>query len=208
MYKVFINNKSINFVNYSHKNNLSHIDLWYKYISKEKLLHEIVHFELNDKKDNIFIYGDQGPEYILKKLSSLYHNIDAAGGLVRNKKGEILFIFRLGKWDLPKGKIDANEGIQEAAIREVEEETSLTGLKVIRELTPTYHMYILKGKRILKKTYWFEMYYGNNQTPQPQYSEGIELVQWINISNIDRQFENTYNSIVELIRDFISSNHK
>lgn len=204
MYKVFINNKSINFVNYFHRNNLTHKDLLYKYISKEKLLNEIVHFELNDKKDNIFIYGDQGPEYIFKKLSSLYHKIDAAGGLVINKNGEILFIFRLDKWDLPKGKIEVNEGIEEAAIREVEEETSLTGLRVIRELTPTYHTYILKGKRILKKTYWFEMYYRNNQTPQPQYSEGIELVQWIKKPDINTHLENSYCSISELIRDFTS----
>ena len=57
--------------------------------------------------------------------------IKAGGGLVKNEKGEVLFMFRKGKWDLPKGKLDPGETMDACAVREVMEETGVSGLSIV-----------------------------------------------------------------------------
>ena len=148
---------------------------------------------------------DKNPNILFKKLISLYKIIKAAGGLVRNNKNEILFIYRLGKWDLPKGKIEKNEKIKDTAIREVEEECGISKLTILKRLPSTYHIYNLKGKSVLKKTYWYEMNCKDTKVPVPQIKEDITAVRWIDKLNLDDILPNAYPSINDLIINYIDN---
>jgi 8-oxo-dGTP pyrophosphatase MutT (NUDIX family) len=134
-----------------------------------------------------------------KEFSSHFDIIEAAGGRVHNSRGEILFIFRRGKWDLPKGKIEDNEEIREAAIREVEEECGISGLSILHELPSTYHIYTQDDKEVLKRTYWFEMFSDDKRKLVPQEEEGITDVRWMNEKQIKKALKNTYESIIEVM---------
>src|SRR5690606_15422047 len=101
-------------------------------------------------------------EKLWNRFIRYYNYIEAAGGLVKNSENKILFIHRLGKWDLPKGKVEAGETTELAAVREVEEECGINDLKIIRFIIPTYHIYYDTQLR-LKATYWYEMVYEGNQ---------------------------------------------
>lgn len=125
--------------------------------------------------------------------------IEAAGGLVRNNQGEYLFIFRKGCWDLPKGKIDKGESIKEAAVREVMEECGIKAPTISDELLTTYHIYELKGKQVLKPTYWFAMDLDENPELTPQLEEDITEAKWIPAEQIPSLMENTYPNIKLLI---------
>ena len=122
----------------------------------------------------------------------------AAGGKVRNSKGEILFINRLGKWDLPKGHIEKGETIEESAIREVEEECGISGLKIESPLPTTYHIFRRKGKLILKETFWFNMTTSYKGVLVPQIEEDIIEVQFFDASNTSKALQNTYKNILLL----------
>lgn len=112
-------------------------------------------------------------------FKQFFKNIEAAGGIVLNPENKILFIHRLGKWDLPKGKIEVGESRELAAVREVEEECGIFDLELKDFINSTYHVYTERdGKKILKTTYWFEMLYSGNETPIPQIEEGINEVGW------------------------------
>jgi 8-oxo-dGTP pyrophosphatase MutT (NUDIX family) len=125
--------------------------------------------------------------------------IQAAGGLVENKKGEWLIIFRRGKWDLPKGKIDEGETPKICAVREIEEETGLRDVKIIHDITTTYHLYEEFGKQILKETFWYRMQIEDDQTLVPQAEEDIEQVKWIAPYEWDLYSNQSYASIREVI---------
>ena len=122
----------------------------------------------------------------------------AAGGLVKNKEDEILFIFRNSKWDLPKGKVDKGETIKDAAIREVEEETGVKKLKIDSLLKKTYHIFKRNGTYKLKETHWFLMTSKYKGTLVPQCNENIELAEWRPASDIPKLMENSYENIKTL----------
>jgi len=130
----------------------------------------------------IFLHDD------LKKLKADFQKkfslIKAAGGLVKNEENKILMIFRRGKWDLPKGKLDRNEKIEECALREVEEETGLRNVKLISPLTITYHTYHEGTKHILKESHWFTMSVTGEQKLIPQVEEDIFEIKWIEQNDI------------------------
>ena len=130
----------------------------------------------------------------------MYQVLKAAGGIVKNDKSEFLFIFRRGKWDLPKGKKEPDENLKKTAIREVMEETGLKGLNITRKAGISYHTYELKNHQILKKTTWFEMSCRGRQRPKPQKEEDITAVKWLKKENISEVIENTYPSIIELLK--------
>lgn len=136
---------------------------------------------------------------VWKKLTAPFKVIKAAGGLVKNGHGEYLFIYRLGKWDLPKGKVDDDEKTEVTAVREVEEEC---GVKVHYRgelVATTHHMYTLKGKPVIKETKWYEM--GVNKSPKltPQKDEDITKAVWLNIKKLDKVRRNTYPMIHDLL---------
>lgn len=136
--------------------------------------------------------------YIWRRFRKQYKLVLAGGGLVRNNKEKILFIFRNRKWDLPKGKAEAGELIEETALREVKEECGLRDLGIICHIIDTYHTYDIKGSRKLKKTSWYKMY-SNEKEPVPQVEEGITRIKWIKGEKLSRIYENTYPSILDVL---------
>ncbi len=136
---------------------------------------------------------------MLDEFLCMFRVIEAAGGLVQNNKGELLFIFRYGKWDLPKGKLEVGEKIKAAAIREVSEETGITKIKLTDHISDTFHTYRLGNGIILKKTHWFNMQYEGNETLVPQQSENISLAKWIPKDQLDDVLINTYDTIREVL---------
>ena len=126
--------------------------------------------------------------------------IQAAGGLVENEKGEILFMFRRGKWDLPKGKLDPGETLEECALREVEEETGVGQLNLKKFLLTTLHEYEELGKVIEKKTHWYSMLANSYQELVPQTEEDITELRWFSSVDFAIVQRNTYPAIVEVLR--------
>ena len=126
--------------------------------------------------------------------------IKAAGGLVINENKEILFMFRRGKWDLPKGKLDPGESLESCAQREVKEETGISYVELVRFLIITEHEYEEKGKIILKETHWWLMKTNSHQQLKPQAEEDITGVKWISPADFKIVQQNTYPSILEILR--------
>ncbi|WP_372793597.1 NUDIX hydrolase [Lutibacter sp.] len=119
----------------------------------------------------------------------------AAGGKVLNFKNEVLFIYRFNKWDLPKGKLEKGESIEECAVREVEEECGITNLSIENELDTTFHIFERNNTVILKITYWFLMKTTYNEKLTPQLEEGIEQVVFKNKIETEDALKNTYENI-------------
>jgi 8-oxo-dGTP pyrophosphatase MutT (NUDIX family) len=126
--------------------------------------------------------------------------ITAGGGLVKNEKGEYLFIFRRGKWDLPKGKLDPGEDIASCAIREVQEETGLQQVQLLQPLGKTWHVYHERGAFILKESVWFSMEAHSNEQLVPQTSEDIHEIKWVAPADFEAVLSNTYPSVKEVIQ--------
>ncbi|MDA3927974.1 MAG: NUDIX domain-containing protein, partial [Prolixibacteraceae bacterium] len=139
--------------------------------------------------------------YLVNFFFSQFKIIEAAGGLVFNSNEALLCIYRWGKWDLPKGKIEKGEKKEEAAIREVEEETGITGLDLEVQLPTTYHIYkspYHKNKWVLKPTYWFKMKYSGVEELVPQTKEDITKAIWVKESDLGPIQQNTYASLQDL----------
>ncbi len=166
--------------------------------SKDEM--RIIYEELLNKNNvNEIYFFNENLELLFDYFASMFRIIEAAGGLVKNKKGEWLFIFRHGKWDLPKGKIEKGEAIKTAAIREVEEECGINGLTIVKELPTTYHTYFMEEKAILKPTHWFEMSSNDPSKLKPQTEEGITEVKWRAEKDLQQVFDNTYDSVKDVI---------
>lgn len=189
MYKVFVNNRPLFLTNKIEKETdfqlflLDSIDI-------EQLVTKI----FKDKIHKAFLYHPDEQE-ILTTLKSKIPVEKAAGGLVFNKKGEILFIFRNGKWDLPKGGVEKKEKKKEAAVREVEEETGVNQLKITKKLEKTYHIFKRNGKFKLKVTHWYKMESSFDGIPKPQTEEGIEKAVWVKPEDVPTLLENSYENI-------------
>jgi len=141
---------------------------------------------------NLYHKNEEKLERFLRKKLPV---VEAAGGLVYNNKKEILFIRRNSKWDLPKGRIEDGEGVKEAAIREVEEETGVEGLVVKKFITKTYHVFQRNGKFKLKITHWYEMYSNYTGPLIPQLEEGIKKVKWKNFEKSQKALRDSYENI-------------
>ncbi|AYD47167.1 MAG TPA: NUDIX domain-containing protein [Arachidicoccus soli] len=130
------------------------------------------------------------------------HVIIAAGGLVTNESGYLLMIFRRGFWDLPKGKLDEGESIEQCAIREVEEETGLSNIDLGKLIGITFHDYFDKwtNQNVTKETHWFEMHVSNNQQLIPQTEEDIEKIEWVNSSIAKKYLQDSYTNIVDIMK--------
>jgi len=189
MYKIFVNDKPLFLTDKIEKETDFQLFLL-KSIRVEQLVTDI--FE--GKIDKAFLYHPN-KKRILKTLKKKIPVVRAAGGLVYNSKGEILFIFRNEKWDLPKGGIEKNEGKKQAAIREVEEETGVKNLKIVEKLNKTYHIFERNRKYKLKITHWYKMTTTFEGTTKPQTKEKIERVVWVKPSEIPVLLENSYQNI-------------
>jgi ADP-ribose pyrophosphatase YjhB (NUDIX family) len=125
--------------------------------------------------------------------------IMAAGGLVENEKGELLLIFRKKHWDLPKGKLDSGESLEECAVREVEEETGLKNVQLGELIDVTLHQYEENSESITKKTAWYKMRGSSGDTLTPQTEEQIEDIRWVAPSGLEPYMQNTYANIIHII---------
>ncbi len=193
MYKIFYLDKPIVITDVKSDNKNVH-NIKFKDFNLKKALKNLSKKNIS----SIRIIG-KDKEKLLKKFLKLLPKIIAAGGKVLNQKGEILFIFRNNKWDLPKGKAEYNESIADTAIREVKEETGVTKLVITKPLEITYHIFKKNNTFRLKVTYWFEMKSMADNQLIPQVEEGITKVEWINNSEIDKIKKKCYANIRLLI---------
>lgn len=195
MYKVFVNEKKLTISKYPadvEKN------LRYEGFATLEIAIDLLE---NTSCPQMNVYGEDIEE-IWEDFTHMFRVVEAAGGIVSNKEGKILFIHRLGKWDLPKGKIEKDESLEQAALREVEEETALQELILEEFVNNTFHVYKERnGNRILKTTYWFKMSYVGEKDPVPQTEEGITEVSWKNQDEIQQEvFPKTFQNIKLILK--------
>jgi 8-oxo-dGTP pyrophosphatase MutT (NUDIX family) len=150
----------------------------------------------------VILAGDE--EKIWQQFTKRFFLIKAAGGFVYDND-KVLFIFRKGKWDLPKGKLDEGESLETCAVREVEEETGLKNVVFEKPLAVTYHTYSEKGKDILKETHWYFLKADSSQPLSPQTIEDIEECKWTNINNLEFYLANTYPLVKEVVSKAIAN---
>lgn len=196
MYKVYYNNRVILV---GKNKNVSAPGKGYKIADypKETVSSLWKKFKKNSKIKTLHIAGNR--TVIIKELIEQFNLVKAGGGLVKNKSGEYLLIFRHKKWDLPKGKLEKKETARKGAKREVEEECGIKGLRIIRSLQQTFHIYELQGQLTIKQTQWFEMIYSGRGKTTPQKEEGIEKAIWVKKKNIPRLQKNMYPSIIDIL---------
>ena len=125
--------------------------------------------------------------------------IKAGGGFVLNENNEVLMMFRRGKWDLPKGKMDKKETFEECAIRETEEETGLKNIKLISPLITTYHTYHEGSRYALKETKWFTMKVNGEQKLIPQAAEQITSLEWVGKNDLQKYLQNSFPSVNDVL---------
>ena len=166
------------------------IDSLLKIMTEKKLKKTYsVTFTLKNKKE------------VTKHLKKKFKVIKAAGGIVQNRENKILFIYRLGKWDLPKGKKDKGEKIKNCAVREVEEETN-TKVKIEKKTCTTWHTYTKYKKFILKKTVWYKMKCIDDSKMKGQKKEKIEKVRWMENKIINEILINSYKSLSYVMKKY------
>ena len=163
----------------------------------KSLLHEIVKEEFHA---GVLWHSDL--EKLKKAFFKHFKAIEAAGGIVQNDKKELLFILRLGKWDLPKGKVEKGEDLETCAIREVQEETGATHLTLKKKIGETYHTYNAYGKHFLKTTHWYHITCPSKQILMPQTEEDIAEIKWVKVKDIKEPVANTYPSIKDILNTF------
>ncbi|RLD86431.1 MAG: NUDIX hydrolase [Bacteroidetes bacterium] len=169
---------------------------------KEDLFAFLRFFFARNQIKNICVTGYSQKE-MFRDFTSYFILIEAAGGLVSNVENKFLFIKRFDKWDLPKGKVEKGEHPREAAVREVEEETGVTGLVVVEELPPTYHIYPYEDNLILKKTFWYRMTTESNSKLKPQLKEDITEVVWQDLAQSKKALAESYRSLYETLSPFL-----
>ncbi|WP_318640790.1 NUDIX hydrolase [Flavobacterium ardleyense] len=189
MYKVFVNDKPLFLTNEIIKETDFQMFLL-ESVDIKQLISKMFH----NKIQKAYLYHSDAKE-IMKVLKSKISVQKAGGGLVYNTEGDVLFIFRNGKWDLPKGGTEKGEDIEETSMREVEEETGVSGLKITRRLQKTYHIFKRNGEYKLKITHWFEMYSKFDGILVGQEDEGIEEVRWVKSKNLNEILSNSYENI-------------
>jgi 8-oxo-dGTP pyrophosphatase MutT (NUDIX family) len=152
------------------------------YVGKPKIIKN--YLDLLDKNPNqraLVLFAPE-VEALWSEFCACFKVLEAAGGYVLNQNGELLVFYRRGAWDMPKGKIDRGESPEQAAVREVQEETGLVNVALGDFLTHTYHTYEQKERRILKKTWWYRMSTTDTQLI-PQTEEDIQDIQWVNVQS-------------------------
>ncbi|PKF74016.1 NUDIX hydrolase [Chryseobacterium sp. PMSZPI] len=200
MYKVFVNEKKL--LLSKHPEELEKKLGYESYMTLEIALDLLE----NTSVQELNVFGENIDE-IWQEFQKLFRIIEAAGGVVNNPEGDTLFIKRLGKWDLPKGKMEKGESREESAVREIEEETGLRDVELVKFINTTYHIYVERnGEKILKCTHWFEMNFNGKDTSKPQIEEGITEVAWKNVSQIENEvFPSTFQNIKLIVKEFWDS---
>jgi len=143
----------------------------------------------------------EDPASSFREFIGSMKKIEASGGVV-SQEGKVLFIYRFGRWDFPKGKMEMGETPEQTALREVGEECGIGQLKLEERFSDTFHIYTFEGQFVVKQTYWFGMSTTDRNLPQPQFEEGIEEVAWIDPSQWNQiVLPNTYSSLLPLLEE-------
>jgi 8-oxo-dGTP pyrophosphatase MutT (NUDIX family) len=198
--------------------------------NKLLLLVDKITFEVNEylQRPNTMFMEELNPSAVRTMLQELekrrfdygvflHHNLDellaafkaelkvivAAGGLVHTPQNELLLICRLRRWDLPKGKLDEGENLQECALREIEEETGAKGLVIEHPLQITYHTYYQNGENILKESHWFLIKANEKTQLMPQTEEDIEECLWVPINKIEAYIYGAFPTIASVLKEGI-----
>ena len=199
MYKVFIENKEVRFVELALKKEKKRFEsvLFPELGSTKSFLQRVG--KMKSGKVLLVRCADPGADF--KKLFKSYKKISAAGGVVE-RKNSILAIYRLGKWDLPKGKIEKTEDPETAAYREIEEECGISGHVLTDQICETYHTYEFGGKKVLKRNYWFRFSYDGPKDLVPQTDEDISKAIWMKKNKLTAFEDNTYASILSVLKSW------
>jgi len=216
--KIFINEKTIKIVKLSHDINETFYDhvftatdvidaqvLQGKLLVKDAAFDQMMDVvELMSTADisalEIVVFAFEKQKTAVAYFKEHFKLIVAAGGVIR-KGGDILMIYRNGMWDLPKGKAEKGESIEETAVREVEEECCVT-VNLLEKIGKTYHTYTHRNRRVLKKTYWYVMDLKSDEFMRPQEEEGIEKVEWMDEAAITKALEKSYRSIGSIMKKY------
>lgn len=200
-YKIYINDIVILLVQHKQSFNIGkNNDVVLYFCSKEKEIEKIITAVEIGSIHSTLVLVAEDLEWLQKTFFNFFKIIIAGGGLVKNKEGEYLMIFRKGKWDLPKGKIEKSEDIKSCALREVKEETDVKNLSLDYKLGKTYHTYKLKNKWVLKETHWYAMRTNSNEKLIPQANEGIEKAEWVAKKEVKQLLKNSFSSIKEVFK--------
>jgi 8-oxo-dGTP pyrophosphatase MutT (NUDIX family) len=202
--KIYFNNKPLFLCNeideiiqpYVHHDDALFIDELNSHTIKT-MIHEMQQSAVHA---GIFFHPDL--EELKKAFFKKFILVQAAGGLVLNEKKEILLIFRRGKWDMPKGKLDKGEKLEDCAIREVKEETGLKKVILVSPLIITYHTYHEGTKFNLKESHWYTMKVNDEQILTPQTEEDILEIRWVDVSDLDRYRKDSFPSIADVLEAF------
>ena len=157
-------------------------------------------FEASASLSRIYIPTDDEAG-MYRRVCAEFREVDAAGGLVSNRRGDYLLIQRGGLWDLPKGHREPGEDIALTALREVQEETGVDQLELRGLICVTDHCYLRDGVWHIKHTWWYDMLYTDPVDLTPQREEDISRAAWVARSSLPPFLKNTYPSILEVFRE-------
>jgi 8-oxo-dGTP pyrophosphatase MutT (NUDIX family) len=210
MYKIYFNNKPLFITNqitkeleeYLHHEETVFIDE-FNFHTVKAMIHE-----MDMAKIHAGVFLHDNVDEVLKAFKKKLVLVKAAGGLVHTEDDDLLLIFRRGKWDLPKGKLDDNEKIEACAVREINEETGLIKPEIEKPLCVTYHTYHQDGKHILKESHWFLMKSKKQTSLLPQIEEGIEKCEWVAVDQLAPYMEDTHASILDVVNAGVKILHE
>ena len=194
MYKVFFNQKPIILTTTFQEQTPDSPLFFLKFTNKKNIVAAL----RSKKVKQLYLYHAK-EEKMWALFYEIFKVIEAAGGIVRQRSsGKYLFIYRNDKWDLPKGRIEEDEAVRTAAMREVEEETGVSDLAITAALPTTLHLFHRNGKYRLKKTYWYAMETDFDEALIPQEEEGIQKVEWVAKEEVPNLYSNIYANIRHL----------
>jgi len=202
MYKVFLNDRRIIIGTPQEITNIKTSEYFDSIPDSTSLASIFKLFAKN--KENELILTHKNPARLFSVFQDAFIKLPAAGGVVK-RNGELMFIHRKGKWDLPKGKIDPGELPEQAALREVKEECGISGHQIAKKLPSTYHIYKStyknsRGEYIFKETNWFEMNYEGDDSGSPETAEGITKIKWFKPAELQKVLSDTYANLKQIIR--------
>lgn len=167
--------------------------------SVKTMIHEM---QLDKVHAGVFFHPNL--EELKKAFFRKFTVVKAAGGLVTGGKGDVLMILRRGKWDLPKGKLDKGEKLEDCAVREVEEETGLKKPAIEAPLVTTYHTYHEGARFILKESHWFTMHVDGEQRLVPQTTEDIMEIRWVKPEELEQYMAQSFPSVVDVLKLYLA----
>jgi 8-oxo-dGTP pyrophosphatase MutT (NUDIX family) len=210
MLKIFFNSKPLFIVSqitseveeYLHHEDTIFIDEFNSHTVKA-MLHEM---GLQKIHAGVFLHED--PVAVFNAIKKKFTFVQASGGFVHTDDHDVLLIFRRGKWDLPKGKLDDDEDLETCALREIKEETGLQQIKSEGKLSTTYHTYHQDGRYWLKESHWFLVHSAKQNQFVPQLDEDIEKCLWVPIDQLAPYMENTVGSIIDVVTAGVKRLHE